>query len=200
MGWTSGFHTIDDLPRAHCDETDFSFYIQNFKTLAGFCGCAGQFGSSLVANPLDRFSRDEAHTVCAVHNRSCSIMINIWAASWQNQQSECAPSQDSDQPGHPPSLIRVFVVRMKKAWVLSYPLNTQRRLWSDWADAQADLSLCWAHTHFVGFVMRWLILQVGWATLRVQTDRSEQTLQTLIRLLAIPSASFRVSKSLGFLH
>ena len=76
-----------------------------------------------------------------------------WAASWQNQQSECAPSEDSDQPGHPPSLIRVFAVRMKKAWVLSYPLSAQRRLWSDWADAQADLSLCCAHTHFVGFVM-----------------------------------------------
>ena len=29
----------------------------------------------------------------------------------------------------------------------------QRRLWSDWADVQADLSLRWAHTHFVGFVM-----------------------------------------------
>ena len=28
----------------------------------------------------------------------------------QNQQNECAPSQDSDQPGHPPSLIRVFAV------------------------------------------------------------------------------------------
>ena len=26
-----------------------------------------------------------------------------------------APSKDSDQPGHPPSLIRVFAVRMKKA-------------------------------------------------------------------------------------
>ena len=26
--------------------------------------------------------------------------------------------------------------------------------WSDWADAQADLSLRWAHSHFVGFVMR----------------------------------------------
>ena len=35
----------------------------------------------------------------------------------------CAPSEDSDQPGHPPSLIRVFAVRMKKAWVLSYPLS-----------------------------------------------------------------------------
>ena len=29
--------------------------------------------------------------------------------------------------------------------------------WSDWADAQADLSLRWAHTHFVGFVMSRLI-------------------------------------------
>ena len=55
----------------------------------------------------------------------------------------------------------VFAVRMKKAWVLSYPLSTQRRLWSDWADAQADLSLRWAHTHFVDFVMSWLILN-GW--------------------------------------
>ena len=27
----------------------------------------------------------------------------------------------------------------------------------DWADDQADLSLCWAHTHFIGFVMRRLI-------------------------------------------
>ena len=34
----------------------------------------------------------------------------IWAALWQNQQSECAPSEDSDQPGHPPGLIRVFAV------------------------------------------------------------------------------------------
>ena len=83
--------------------------------------------------------------------------IDIWAATWENQQNECAPSGDSDQPGHPPSLIRVFAVHMKKAWVLSYPLSAQRRLWSVWADAQADLSLCWAHTHFVGFVMSWLI-------------------------------------------
>ena len=27
--------------------------------------------------------------------------------------------------------------------------------WSDWADAQADLSLRWVHSHFVGFVMSW---------------------------------------------
>ena len=79
----------------------------------------------------------------------------------QNQQNGCAPSEDSDQPGHPPSLIRVFAVHMKKAWVLGYTLSAQRRLWSDWADAQADLSLRWVHTHFVGFVMSWLIYTVN---------------------------------------
>ena len=46
---------------------------------------------------------------------------------------------------------RVFAVRLKKAWVLSLPLIAQRRLWSDWADTQADLSLHWAHSHFVVF-------------------------------------------------
>ena len=35
----------------------------------------------------------------------------------------CAPSEDSDQPGHPPGLIRVFAVRMKKPWVLIYLLS-----------------------------------------------------------------------------
>ena len=30
----------------------------------------------------------------------------------------CAPSEVSGQPGHPPSLIRVFAVRTKKPWVL----------------------------------------------------------------------------------
>ena len=43
----------------------------------------------------------------------------------------CAPSKDSDQPGHLPSLIIVFAVRMMKAWTLSYPLIAQRRLWSE---------------------------------------------------------------------
>ena len=38
----------------------------------------------------------------------------------------------------------------KKAWVLSYPLSAQRRLWSDWADAQADLSLRCPHEKSLG--------------------------------------------------
>ena len=52
----------------------------------------------------------------------------MWAATWQNQQNCCAPSEDSDQPGHLPSLIRVFAVCMKKPWVLSYLMSGQRRM------------------------------------------------------------------------
>ena len=41
-----------------------------------------------------------------------------WAAPWQNQQMACAPSEDSDQPGHPPSLIRVLLCTQ---WVAKDP-------------------------------------------------------------------------------
>ena len=125
------------------------------------------------------------------------------AATWQNQQSDCAPSEDSDQPGHPPSLIiRVFAVCMKKAWVLSYTWSPQRRLWSDWADAQADLSLHWAHTHFVGFVMLRLKLS-GWCSFiillhfRSQMLYSTQT-KNLSKDRVMLSCSCNLSSSFPF--
>ena len=94
----------------------------------------------------------------------CTILI--WAASRQNQQNGMCTQRRLRSAWASPSLIRVFAVRMKKAWVLSYPLSAQRKLWSDWADAQADLRLCWVHSHLVGFVMRGLSFH---------TDRSCQT-------------------------
>ena len=51
----------------------------------------------------------------------------------------CALSEDSDQPGHPPSLIRAFAFRMKK------PLGP-RLIWV----------FAGRTCHFIGFVMRWL--------------------------------------------
>ena len=61
----------------------------------------------------------------------------------------CAPSKDSDQPGHPPSLSGVFALRMKKARFLSYQLSAQRRLirlggcpgWSE--SSLGAQSFCW---------------------------------------------------------
>ena len=73
-----------------------------------------------------------------------------WFLKWF-QYENWAPSKDSDQPGHPPSLIRVSTVRLKQNWVLSYTLSAQRRLWSDWVGALADLSLRWAQKSFCWF-------------------------------------------------
>ena len=61
------------------------------------------------------------------------------------------PSEDSDQPGHPPSLIRVFTVRSVGGLGPSLASGRQRRLWLDWADAHADLSLRWVHRSFCWF-------------------------------------------------
>ena len=61
----------------------------------------------------------------------------------------CEPSEDSDQPGHYPNLIRIFAVRMKKTRVLTYQFVAQRRLlirlggcpgWSVFVGAKA---FCW---------------------------------------------------------
>ena len=81
------------------------------------------------------------------------VIIKIEPPHDKTNKMACVPSEDSDQPGHPPKLIRVFALRVKKAWVLSYPLSASKD-WSDWVDAQADLSLRWAHSHFAGFVVR----------------------------------------------
>ena len=75
----------------------------------------------------------------------------------------------------------VFAVRIKKVGVLSYPLSAQRRLWSDWADAQADLSLRWAHTHFVGFVMSWLIYSTAYITANLLFPSSFQFVERKYR-------------------
>ena len=91
----------------------------------------------------------------------------IWAASWQNQQngmcalwrlrSAWAPAQ-SDQ-----SLL--------SAWRKIGSLATHWVHCADWADAQVDLSLRWAHSHFVGFVMRcfiWLFLRKNWGMILLE--------------------------------
>ena len=38
----------------------------------------------------------------------------------------CATGEDSDQAGHPHSMIRAFAVRMKNTCVLDYPMSAQQ--------------------------------------------------------------------------
>ena len=75
-----------------------------------------------------------------------------WAARWQNQQSDCAPAKTQISLGSRPVWSESSLCAQ---WVAKDPmfLHADSEDWSDWADAQSDLSLRWAHTHSVGFVM-----------------------------------------------
>ena len=54
-------------------------------------------------------------------------LINIWAATWQNQQCDCAPSKDSDEPEHLQS-DQSLRCPHEESLGLNYTLSAQRRL------------------------------------------------------------------------
>ena len=63
----------------------------------------------------------------------------------------CATSEDSDQPTHLRSLIRVFADRMCLLQPPGYPMIDKQESLSDWMDKQADLNLCWSHRSYCRF-------------------------------------------------
>ena len=79
--------------------------------------------------------------------RSFSVILSswttgkYWAVTWQKNEVIMRPAKTQISLG------------IRPVWSVFAEPCRQRRLWSDWADAQADRSLRWAHTHFVGFVM-----------------------------------------------
>ena len=88
-----------------CQQTDFQYCCQ----VRGSIICVNRQISNIVA-------RSEGPSFVSTSQGHCDL-----SQSNKINKITCAPSQDSDQPGHPPSLIRVFAVRMKKPCVLSYP-------------------------------------------------------------------------------
>ena len=77
-----------------------------------------------------------------------------WASAWQNQQNSLCAQRRFRSTWGIHSVWPVFAVCSMGCQGLNASSCGHRRLWSDWADAQTDLSLCWAHSHFVGFVVR----------------------------------------------
>ena len=80
----------------------------------------------------------------------------MWAATWQNQQTDRRPAKTQISLGIRP-VWSVIAVSLMCSLGPKLSSCGQQRLWSDWADAQADLSLRWAQTHFVDFVMSQLM-------------------------------------------
>ena len=130
----------------------------------------------------------------------CWKITVIWLFTWLTyyepphdkiNKMACAPSEDSDQPGHPPSLIRVFAVRMKKAGVHSYPLSAQRRLIS------LGESESWLGTHAIFLVLSWGGSYNEWKlkwqnifsdTLHISLSFLFQLVKVMPLLLVLPAA------------
>ena len=92
------------------------------------------------------------------------FLWNLYLLLWKKEKSDephrdktnkmaCAPSEDSDQPGRPPSLIRVFAVRLKKARILSYPLSASKD--SDWTGRTPRLIWVFAGRTATLLVLSW---------------------------------------------
>ena len=106
-------------------------------------------------------------SACLSHPRikfclKLSIIANMSCLMINQQNCMCAQRilRSACKGNHPVSSeSSLSTERNLGSLVSSYPLDAQRRLWSDWADAQTDLSLGWARSHFVGFVMKRPIYQ-----------------------------------------
>ena len=72
-----------------------------------------------------------------------------WATSWQNLQNVCAPSKDSDQPGHPPNLISPLCTQ----WVAKDPsfLHADSKDTDQTGRMPRLICLSWAHMPFCCF-------------------------------------------------
>ena len=78
------------------------------------------------------------------------ILLWLWNEPGHSisYQTACAPSEDSEQSVHSCCLIRVFTRHSVGSLGSNVSSGGQRRLWSDFADAQVSLSLRWSHVHY----------------------------------------------------
>ena len=63
----------------------------------------------------------------------------------------CTTSEDSNQPMHSHSLIKVFTDRICLLQAPGYPKRVEQDHLPNWVDVQADLSLCWPHRSYCRF-------------------------------------------------
>ena len=133
-------------------------YSRNFKTLAGLCSWAGRFESCMVANPKDRFSRDEAH-MAGNYETFCCVCWVVVIANWDIHE-EMKTGTRKIEPSH--EIMALFVLRKthssnghaqpsRRARCLVFgrtlrllPYFICANTEGSGETAQARLSLCWS--------------------------------------------------------
>ena len=126
-----------------------SFYIQNFKRLPSFCGCAGWFESFLIGNPEGRFSRDKAHIQWNKVVDPCTKITLLSTEIDSSEMSQLMRLWHFSSSVN--SLFKRACAAIQWGWMSDFWPDTlststlqvceQPRLWRDRADAQAHPSL-----------------------------------------------------------
>ena len=135
--------------------------MRTAKSLIRLGGCPGWSVSSLSAQPFCWF----CHVAAQIYYTWATE--NSWQHPWLDYRKSGEPRRDKTNKMSVRPANTQISLGIRPVWSES-SLSAWRKLgflatqwahsedWSDWADAQADLSLRWAHNHFVGFVMSWL--------------------------------------------
>ena len=131
---------------AHTSSESRGTFRQKAKSLAPLNGWACAVEICHDGMLEDTNSPDGAQMIH--RNVNITEVVLNWARAWQIN------SEDLNQTWHPPSVISVIAVQSVGSQGPKVSTCGQWRLWSDCADAQADLSLRWAHRSFC-FVVFW---------------------------------------------
>ena len=136
QGWTIVAKTTCIQARLHACGTNGGSFDGSWA-----CYITPWFSRTAVIARLPLVSSHRAGTRKSTKDR--------WAATWQNQQSDCAPSEDSDQPGHPPSLISLRCALNGYLRIQAFFMRTAKTLirlggcpgWSE--SSMREHSFCW---------------------------------------------------------
>ena len=141
----------EPLLLAHTSSESRGTFRQKARSLAPLNGWACAFKICHDGMLEDTNSLDRAH-----------LEVSVGITQKQRQFKYCSPNEPPHDKTNKMAcvptqrrlrlayLIRDFAVRMKKAYVLSYPLSAQLRL-IRLGGCQADLSLRWVHMTFCWF-------------------------------------------------
>ena len=129
--------------------SEFGIILQMKESLVSYCGWKTLISLDLILLP----------PLCKkgmIFSKHLKMLIFCCLHSYNNDNMSrliTKPIKWHVRPAKTQISLGIRPVRSESSlstWVLSLPLSTQRRLWSDWADAQADLSLrralmsfCW---------------------------------------------------------
>ena len=156
--WAQKNKCLNRLIRKYSQFYDFFFFFFFFFFILTYDFINGWGKDSIDFQPTRENKTSHLISALLKHPNLVQTMLLTWANTSRvpvkRYKLAFAYIEDSDQPAHPRSLIRVFDVRCMGSQWSNVSSDRKLRLWSDCADAQTDLNLLC--THMPTCTLNWL--------------------------------------------